>query len=105
MLKLPPATDPIFGWLAQPAERVVHTDEVTGSSPVPPTPRHFAELHREWRVLLLTPASPLRAPPTILAATPVGRVFRAEYGILRANITVGGVPWPVNSIGSRVHAT
>src|SRR5579859_242097 len=37
MLKLPPATDPIFGWLAQPAERVVHTDEVTGSSPVPPT--------------------------------------------------------------------
>ncbi len=25
------------GWLAQPAERVVHTDEVTGSSPVPPT--------------------------------------------------------------------
>src|SRR5262252_114464 len=27
-----------LGWLAQPAERVVHTDEVTGSSPVPPTP-------------------------------------------------------------------
>ena len=25
------------GSLAQPAERVVHTDEVTGSSPVPPT--------------------------------------------------------------------
>ena len=30
--------DSACGWLAQPAERVVHTDEVTGSSPVPPTP-------------------------------------------------------------------
>lgn len=37
------------GWLAQPAERVVHTDEVTGSSPVPPTERPyrtFSQIHR-----------------------------------------------------------
>lgn len=31
------AVDATAGWLAQSAERVVHTDEVTGSSPVPPT--------------------------------------------------------------------
>jgi hypothetical protein len=34
------------GWLAQPAERVVHTDEVTGSSPVPPTISKQSKLSR-----------------------------------------------------------
>ncbi|GEM_PF-4994418 len=37
-------TSGTHGWLAQLAERVVHTDEVTGSSPVPPTTFRFVFL-------------------------------------------------------------
>jgi hypothetical protein len=36
-----------LGWLAQPAERVVHTDEVTGSSPVPPTKPSTTNIHAQ----------------------------------------------------------
>ena len=73
------------GWLAQLAERVVHTDEVTGSSPVPPTTSSDQSY--------IAVANAGRQLPASFVSV---RLVRIAYGRLRLfgcyTVLLGGLP-------------